>query len=59
MGLECGECERDIRGGHATVCSRNLETVERVAEALRVAYYQFGAGDWESMARAALKAMPD
>jgi len=22
MGMECGECERDLRGGHAPDCSR-------------------------------------
>ena len=23
MSIECGECERDLRGGHADDCSRN------------------------------------
>jgi hypothetical protein len=22
MSIECGECERDLRGGHSTDCSR-------------------------------------
>lgn len=25
MSIECGECERDIRGGHAETCSRYLD----------------------------------
>lgn len=24
MSVECSECERDLRGGHAENCSRNL-----------------------------------
>lgn len=25
MSIECGECERDLRGGHASSCSRYVD----------------------------------
>lgn len=27
MGMECGECERDLRAGHAPECSRYVALV--------------------------------
>jgi hypothetical protein len=35
MSIECGECERDLRGGHAPGCSRSRET--KLLEAMRAA----------------------
>lgn len=32
MSIECGECERDLRGGHAEDCSRNKPLVTPKAE---------------------------
>lgn len=44
MSIECGECERDLRGGHADDCSRKLrlpgdswEAVEELRESDPVA----------------------
>lgn len=33
MSIECGECERDLRGGHAISCS-HYKLREGVAEAM-------------------------
>lgn len=33
MSLECGECERDLRGPHAPACTRYVSTEEQLIEA--------------------------
>ena len=33
MSIECGECERDLRGGHDPSCSRYISDDERIVKA--------------------------
>lgn len=58
MSIECGECERDLRGGHDESCSRHpnnrVDTPERLANRMGATFVQHPRDVLTGVAEAAL-----
>lgn len=45
MSVECSECERDMRGGHAVSCSRHKEHIRQIREQIASEQEEYGNAD--------------
>lgn len=47
MSIECGECERELRGGHAAECSRRVRLRVAHTEAAEAMRQRLLTVEWE------------